>query len=60
MFNTIVPPENENGKDLRLWPGSRSGKYTVAATYDLLCDFHSLNVDSNWRKIWSLEVPEKE
>jgi len=58
-INAIVPPENENGKDLRLCPGSRSGKYTVAATYDILCDFDSLNVDSDWRKVLSLKVQER-
>jgi hypothetical protein len=31
----------------------------VAATYDLLCDFDSLDVDSDWRKVWSLEVQER-
>jgi hypothetical protein len=55
----IPTPEDANGDDLKFWPYSKYGHYSVASAYDLLTDVANVTADATWKKIWSLQIPER-
>ncbi|MCH79377.1 putative non-LTR retroelement reverse transcriptase [Trifolium medium] len=55
----IVPPNEANGKDEQLGVGSKNDRYSVAAMYNIMCNFDDEHVDVLWSKIWKLNVPER-
>lgn len=54
----MLPCHNDNGGNVRIWPGDRLGDFTVASAYRLLHDFHELEVSSLWKNVWKLNVAE--
>lgn len=39
LITTSIPPNEDNGNDIRLWPGNSHGDFSVASSYDLLSNF---------------------
>jgi len=52
-IKVILPPHSNNDVDLRLWPSSKNGNYTMSTTYELLCGFDKLVRDKIGRKCGS-------
>lgn len=53
-IRAIIPPNIDNGIDLKLWPENSHGDFTLASSYSI---FAGHGVDSNediWKKIWKV------
>jgi ribonuclease HI len=55
----VPPPNEEFGNDDRVLAGGNGMQFSVSAMYRKLSDFSNGNEDSKWRKIWSVNAPER-
>ncbi|MCH94327.1 putative non-LTR retroelement reverse transcriptase, partial [Trifolium medium] len=54
-----LPPSEEHGKDERVIAGGDRSQFTVSGMYMKLCGYDGAENNSNWKKIWSINVPER-
>jgi ribonuclease HI len=58
-MHAIVLPHVTHDEDTQLWPGSSTGRFTVASAYQLIATNTVENVDNKWSQIWKLETIER-
>ncbi|GAU12817.1 hypothetical protein TSUD_73040 [Trifolium subterraneum] len=56
----IPPPCEENGSDEPVGICNNSNGFSVTNMYEQLCGIVRENVESNWIKVWKLNVPERD
>ncbi|KAL4332635.1 hypothetical protein GQ457_07G011670 [Hibiscus cannabinus] len=55
----ILPPSIVGGHDFVAWKGTNSGVFSLASTYELLLSDSWNDVDSKWRHILSVPMPQR-
>ncbi|KAK8594053.1 hypothetical protein V6N11_001695 [Hibiscus sabdariffa] len=55
----ILPHSIDGGHDFVAWKGANFGVFSLASAYDLLLSDSWNAVDSKWRHIWSVPVPQR-
>jgi hypothetical protein len=58
-ITALPPPMDADGADERSWLGDRMGRFTISSAYKLVCGYHELETNAIWKRIWSLEAPER-
>jgi ribonuclease HI len=58
-LTAVVPPNNTDNRDQRAWIGTGTGIFTIASAYMLLCRFNDDDWNTDWVRIWKLNVPER-
>jgi mannosylglycoprotein endo-beta-mannosidase len=58
-MHAIVPPHENQGEDVQLWPGTSMGEFTVAVAYQALTGATTNENDMNWTKIWKIDSIER-
>jgi hypothetical protein len=58
-MHAIVPPHENQGEDVQLWPGTSMGEFTVAAAYQALTGATTNENDMKWTKIWKIDSIER-
>ncbi|KAK7267371.1 hypothetical protein RIF29_20042 [Crotalaria pallida] len=55
----MLPPSQDNGADMRIWPGTKLGDFSISSAYSLICGHGNNDKDPFWKKIWQIEAPER-
>jgi hypothetical protein len=54
-----IPPDDGEGPDVCVWPGTKMGLFSVSSAYQLLRGHYEIDQNTIWRRIWRLDVPER-
>lgn len=58
-FNALLPPDQDIGLDVRLWPGKKLKEFFVASAYNFLHDVSPSMKRMEWKKVWNLEAAKR-
>jgi ribonuclease HI len=58
-IQSIPPPDDGAGADVRYCLEDAHGNFSISAMYHVLCNFEEDEAAMVWNKIWKLQVPER-
>lgn len=59
QITAILPPRQDAGEDMCLWPGDRLGNFSVSSAYCRIQNFHILVEDADSKRIWNIKAIER-